>query len=336
MNRSVAVIHGDGIGPEIVDATLRVLSDMALPVEFVRVEAGRETWKRTGKPISEETLDVIRSCDALLKGPVETPPGRETYRSVTVTIRRELELYANLRPFKSAVGLALVPNVDIVIVRENTEGMYSGIEHRLNENIAVGLRVITTGGCERILRFAFDYAVKQRRRKITAVHKANVLKETCGLFLEVARKIAEKYNAIAYDELHVDAAAYKLVKAPHDLDVIVTTNMFGDILSDEAAGVTGGLGIAASANVGDKHAMFEAVHGTAPDIAGRGIANPAGLLRASAMMLGCLGFREEASRLHSAVMKSLENRSARTPDVGGFGNTCTFTEEVIKALGGNT
>jgi len=326
------VIPGDGVGPEIVDATLTVLNEMALPLEFVSVEAGRRVWEKTGKPILEETMDVIKSCDVILKGPVETPPGRETYKSVTVTLRKELGLYANLRPFKSEVGLSLFPNVDILIVRENTEGLYSGIEHRLDENVAIGVRVITRRGCEKILRFAFDYAVNHERKKVTAVHKANVLKETCGLFLEVARKTAAEYLALEYDELHVDAAAYKLIEAPDKLDVLVTTNMFGDILSDEAAGVTGGLGIAASANIGDNYGMFEAVHGTAPNIAGRGIANPAGLMKASAMMLEHLGLEEEASRLRLAVTKSLGNREARTPDVKGRGNTRTFTREVIKNL----
>jgi len=332
LSKKVAVIPGDGIGPEIVSATLKVLNEMNLPIEFVKVECGKKVWEKKGKPILEEDLDVIKSCDALLKGPVETPSGKGTYQSVTVTLRKELELYVNIRPFRSIPELALIPSVDIVIIRENTEGLYSGIEYRINDNVAMGLRVITKNKCEKILGFAFDYALRLDREKVTAVHKANILKETCGLFIETAREIASKYPTIKYDELHVDAAAYKLLSSPQDLDIIVTTNMFGDILSDEAAGITGGLGVAASANIGDKYAMFEAVHGTAPDIAGKGIANPAGLFTASAMMLEYEGFKKEATKLHLAVMKALKNKAARTPDVGGHGDTKTFMKEVLKAL----
>ncbi|MEM1539782.1 MAG: isocitrate/isopropylmalate dehydrogenase family protein [Candidatus Bathyarchaeia archaeon] len=333
MNKSVAIIPGDGIGPEIVSATMKILNSMNLPLEFVKVECGRKVWEKFGKPLLEEDLEVIRDCDALLKGPIETPAGSGTYQSVNVTLRKELDLYANLRPFKSVPGLALIPDVDMVIIRENTEGMYSGLEYRLTEDVAVSLRVITGRKSERIVKFAFEYALKTGRRKVTAVHKANILKETCGLFIETARKIAQKYPTIKYDELHVDAAAYKIVNSPHDLDVIVTTNLFGDILSDEAAGVTGGLGIAASANVGEKKAMFEAVHGTASNIAGKGIANPTSLLRASVMMLGYFGFKNEAEKLNKAIMEALKNKEARTPDIGGLGNTDTFVNEILKNLG---
>lgn len=332
MSRKIAVIPGDGIGPEINEATMKVLREMELPFEFVFLECGRKAWEKRGKPISEDDLEVIKSCDVLLKGPVETPSGRGTYRSVNVTLRKKLELYASVRPFRSVNELALIPDVDIIIVRENTEGLYSGIEYRLNDETALGVRVITRKRSRRILNFAFDYALKLNRSKVTVVHKANILKETCGLFLETAREIASNYPMLKYEELHVDAAAYKLVYLPKELDVIVTTNMFGDILSDEAAGITGGLGIAASANIGDKYVMFEAVHGTAPDIAGKGIANPIGLLRAAGMMIEYLGFREEASRLNSAILEALSDKEARTPDVGGNGNTAKFTNKILKAL----
>lgn len=332
MSKSVAVIPGDGIGPEIVAATMRVFSVMSLPIEFVKVECGKSVWKRTGKPLLREDLEVIKGCDAVLKGPIETPSGSGTYESVNVTLRKELDLYANVRPFKSLPELALIPNVDMVIVRENTEGMYSGLEYKLAEDVAIGLRVITRRKCERILKFSFEYALKRGSKKVTAVHKANILKETCGLFIETARKIAPKYPALKYEELHVDAAAYKIVNSPHDLDVMVTTNLFGDILSDEAAGITGGLGVAASANIGEKQAMFEAVHGTAPDIVGKGIANPTGLLRASVMMLEYFGFKDEAYKLNLAVMDALKNKKARTPDVGGYGNTETFVDEIVRIL----
>jgi len=332
LSKSVAVIPGDGIGPEIFSAAMKILNSMNLPLEFVKVECGRKVWEKFGKPLLEEDLEVIRGCDALLKGPIETPGGSGTYQSVSVTLRKELDLYANVRPFKSVPELALIPNVDIVIIRENTEGLYSGLEYKLAEDVAISLRVITRRKSERIVKFAFEYALKTGRKRVTAVHKANILKETCGLFVETARSVAAKYPTIKYDELHVDAAAYKIVNSPQDLDIIVTTNLFGDILSDEAAGVTGGLGIAASANVGEKMAMFEAVHGTAPDIAGKGIANPTSLLRASVMMLEYLGFKNEAEKLNKAVMEALKNKEARTPDVGGLGNTETFVNEILKIL----
>jgi len=332
LSKSVAVIPGDGIGPEIFSAAMKILNSMNLPLEFVKVECGRKVWEKFGKPLLEEDLEVIRGCDALLKGPIETPSGSGTYQSVSVTLRKELDLYANVRPFKSVPELALIPNVDMVIIRENTEGLYSGLEYKLAEDVAISLRVITRRKSERIVKFAFEYALKTGRKRVTAVHKANILKETCGLFVETARSVAAKYPTIKYDELHVDAAAYKIVNSPQDLDIIVTTNLFGDILSDEAAGVTGGLGIAASANVGEKMAMFEAVHGTAPDIAGKGIANPTSLLRASVMMLEYLGFKNEAEKLNKAVMEALKNKEARTPDVGGLGNTETFVNEILKIL----
>ena len=213
MSKKVAVIPGDGIGPEIVGVTLEVLNKMNLPIEFVKVECGKKVWERKGKPILEEDLDLIKSCDVLLKGPIETPSGKGTYQSVNVTLRKELELYANVRPFRSIPELSLIPNVDIVIIRENTEGLYSGIEYRVDDNVAMGLRVITKNKCEKILGFAFDYALQLDRKKVTAVHKANILKETCGLFIETARKIASRYPTIKYDELHVDAAAYKLLNS---------------------------------------------------------------------------------------------------------------------------
>jgi len=328
----VAVIPGDGIGPEIMSATVKVLDFLKLPFEFVRVNVGRKAWEKRGAAITDEDLDVIKSCDVVLKGPVETPVGRGTYRSVTVTIRKELGLYANVRPFRSIEGLALIPNVDIVLIRENTEGLYSGIEFRIGEDTALGIRVITRQACERILRFAFEYARRNGRKKVTAVHKANILKETCGLFLEVAKEVSTEYSDIAYDHAHVDAVAYDLLKRPERFDVIVTTNLFGDILSDELAGITGSIGVAASANVGDKYAMFEAIHGTAPDIAGKGIANPAGLMLAASMMLNHVGFSREADLLRSAVMRALTMKKVCTPDVGGRGNTDTFTSAVLDEL----
>jgi len=330
--KRVAVIPGDGIGPEIVHATMRVLEAMVLPIEFVWIEAGRRVWEETGRPISEEDLETIKTCDAILKGPIETPVGPGTYRSVTVRIRKELGLYANVRPVRSIEGLSPTEGVNMVIVRENTEGLYSGVEYRLTPDVAVAMRLTTREGARRICRFAFEYARRRGFRKVTAVHKANILKETCGLFLEEFRKASQQYPEITPEEMHVDAAAYRLVVNPRRFEVIVTSNLFGDILSDLAAGLTGSLGVAPSANVGYGHAMFEAVHGTAPDIAGKGIANPSGLMRAAALMLDYLGFDDEAGLLEQAVLEALRNPEVRTPDVGGRGNTETFTSEVLELI----
>ena len=332
MAKRVAVIPGDGIGPEIVHATMRVLEAMVLPIEFVWIEAGRRVWEETGRPISEEDLETIKTCDAILKGPIETPVGPGTYRSVTVRIRKELGLYANVRPVRSIEGLSPTEGVNMVIVRENTEGLYSGVEYRLTPDVAVALRLTTREGARRVCRFAFEYARRRGFRKVTAVHKANILKETCGLFLEEFRKASQQYPEITPEEMHVDAAAYRLVVNPRQFEVIVTSNLFGDILSDLAAGLTGSLGVAPSANVGYGHAMFEAVHGTAPDIAGKGIANPSGLMRAAALMLDYLGFDDEAGLLEQAVLEALRNPEVRTPDVGGRGNTETFTSEVLELI----
>jgi len=330
--KRVAVIPGDGIGPEIVQATMKVLEAMELPIEFVWIEAGRRVWEETGRPISGEDLETLKTCDTVLKGPIETPVGPGTYRSVTVRIRKELGLYANVRPVRSIEGLSPTEGVNIVIVRENTEGLYSGIEYRLTPDVAVALRLTTREGARKICRFAFEYARRKGFRKVTAVHKANILKETCGLFLEEFRKASQHYPEITPEEMHVDATAYRLVVNPRQFEVIVTSNLFGDILSDLAAGLTGSLGVAPSANVGDRHAMFEAVHGTAPDIAGKGIANPSGIMRAAALMLDYLGFHNEAGLLERAVLEALKNPEARTPDVGGSGNTETFTSEVLELI----
>ncbi|MCQ5374912.1 MAG: isocitrate/isopropylmalate dehydrogenase family protein, partial [Candidatus Methanomethylicia archaeon] len=257
----IAVIPGDGIGPEITEAAIYALNHVGLNFEFIRVEAGLGAWQKYGNQLPEETVSVIKSSDACLKGPTQTPPGPGTFKSATVTLRQMLDLYANVRPFKNHPGVQSVhKGVDLIIVRENTEGMYRGLEYNLGDS-AIGIRTITRRGSERIARFAFNLARREKRRKVTAVHKANVLKETCGLFRNVCAEIAKEYPDIVFEEMHVDAAAMRIAMKPQDLDVIVTTNLFGDILSDEAAGVVGGLGIAPSANIGDKYAFFEAIHG---------------------------------------------------------------------------
>jgi len=333
MERSrIALIRGDGIGPEIIDATQRILSSLATDLEFIQFQAGYEYLKRTGNQIDDETIEEIRTLDACLKGPTQTAFGSRTQRGVAPTLREKLDLYANIRPIKARKGIpCLSPKTDLIIIRENTEGLYSGLEYRLGES-AYTIRVITKNGSERIARFAFEYAKQENRRKVTAVHKANVLKETCGLFLESCRSIAKEYPEIEFEEGIVDATALRLVTRPEELDIIVTTNMFGDILSDEAAGLIGGLGMTPSANIGDRYALFEPVHGSAPDIAGRGIANPSATILSAVLMLRYLKRESYADELERALNIVLAEGKAVTPDIGGRVGTDEMAEAVISKL----
>lgn len=328
----IAVIPGDGIGPEIIEAATFALEHIGLNLEFIRVEAGLGAWQKYGKQLPEETINIIKSSDACLKGPTQTPPGPGTFRSATVTLRQMLDLYANVRPFRNHPGVPSVhKGVDMIIVRENTEGMYSGIEYSLGE-AAISVRTITRKGSERIARFAFQLAKREKRRKVTVVHKANVLKETCGLFRNVCSEVAKAYPDVLFDEMHVDAAAMRIAMKPQDFDVILTTNLFGDILSDEAAGVVGGLGIAPSANIGDRHAFFEAIHGTAPRHAGKGDANPAAIMLSAAMMLRYLGEVDAGNRLESAIDEVLKEGKYLTRDLGGSAGTMDFARGVVEKL----
>lgn len=332
MARRVAVIRGDGIGPEVVDAALKVLEAMDVDLEFIHCAAGYTLWKERGLQITSETLETLKNSDAILKGPTITPVGPASYRSVAVTIRQALNLYANVRPVKFREGVpAIHRQVDLVIVRENTEGLYAGEEAYMG-NAAISTRIITRKASERIAKFAFELAKKQGRRKVTAVHKANILKATDGLFLEACREVAKNYPEIAFEDLLVDAAAMRLVMRPQELDVIVTTNMFGDILSDEAAGLVGGVGVAPSANIGERNAMFEPVHGAAPDIAGLGIANPTAMLLSASMMLDYLNMKEKAKKLEKAVENVLRDRKKTTPDIGGKAKTMEMVEAIIDEL----
>jgi len=289
----VVLIPGDGIGPEIAAATLQVISLTGVSIEWVRRLAGVAAVDAVGNPIPDETLEAIRECRIALKGPLTTPVGGG-FRSVNVAIRQEFDLYANLRPARSWEGIpGHWPDTDLVVVRENTEGLYSGVEHWVGrkKDAAEVIGVFTRPALERICRFAFEHARKNGRRRVTAVHKANILKLTNGMFLETARTIAAQYPDIAFDDRIIDNMCLQLVRDPRQFDVIVTTNLFGDILSDLTAGLTGGLGIAPSANIGATSAVFEAVHGSAPDIAGKGIANPTSLILSACLMLDHLGGR---------------------------------------------
>lgn len=330
MTHRICLIEGDGIGHEVIPAARQVLEAVGLESEWASAEAGWDTFLRSATALPCETVGIVKSCEATLFGAVSSPLQPVAgYRSPIVALRRELNLYANLRPVLSQPVPTSRPGIDMLIVRENTEGLYSGRE-RSNENEAVTERVITRQASERIVRMAFGLA-QQRRRSVTIVHKANVLRATCGLFRQVAFEVAAEFPDVKADEMLVDTAALRLVTAPERFDVLVTTNLFGDILSDEAAGLVGGLGLAPSGNVGDGQAVFEPVHGSAPDIAGKGIANPVAAILAAAMLLDFIREADAARRVRGAVAMAL-CQGPRTPDLGGNAGTRQVTEAVCRLL----
>ena len=334
MSTLITVIKGDGIGPEITDATLRVLDALDAGLEFEFVEAGLVALERSGELIPDETLASIRRNKIVLKGPLTTPVGKG-FRSINVTLRKIFDLYANVRPVITIPGTrARFEGVDIITVRENTEGAYLAADSKLSEDgsTAESKMVVTYDGCERITRYAFDLARSAGRKKVTIVHKANVLKTVSGLFLDVAREVAAGYPDIECEEMIVDATCMRLVLDPDHFDVIVTTNLFGDIISDLCAGLVGGLGLAPGANIGKDAAMFEAVHGSAPDITGQKIANPCALMLAAALMLSHLGMEERAVRLRKAIRDTIAAGDRVTPDLGGSGQTETITDAIIERL----
>ncbi|MBC7473999.1 MAG: isocitrate/isopropylmalate dehydrogenase family protein, partial [Candidatus Sericytochromatia bacterium] len=299
-NHVVTLIPGDGIGPEVSEATIKVISAVGVDIEWQTHEAGNDVINRYGTPLPQETLDSVMKNKVCLKGPIGTPIG-VGFASVNVQLRKTLDLYANYRPAKTIEGVkSRYTGIDLIVVRENTQGLYSGIEHIVIPGVVESIRVITEKASEKIIKFAFEAARKYNRKKVTAVHKANILKMSDGLFLEVARRIARTYPDIAYDESIVDSTAMKLVMNPEQFDVLVMENLFGDIISDLTSGLIGGLGMAPSANIGEKYALFEAVHGSAPDIAGKGLANPTALLLSSVLMLEHLGEFEAAKRIESS------------------------------------
>lgn len=334
MSTRITVIRGDGIGPEIVDASLRALDALDAGLEYEFAEAGLAALEAGQELIPEEALESIRRNSIVLKGPLTTPVGKG-FKSINVTLRKIFDLYANVRPVISIPGTrARYDNVDIITVRENTEGAYLAADPRISEdgNTAESKMVVTRKGCERITRYAFDLARSAGRKKVTIVHKANVLKTVSGMFLDVAREVAARYDDIASEEMIVDATCMKLVLDPEPFDVIVTTNLFGDIISDLCAGLVGGLGLAPGANIGTDAAMFEAVHGSAPDIAGKKIANPCALMLACALMLSHLGMEDRASRLRTAIRETIAAGDRVTPDLGGSGQTGTFTDAIVERL----
>ena len=334
------LIPGDGIGPEIVDATLAALGALGAPFQWDRQVAGLEGVRTAGDPLPKATLDSVRRTRLALKGPLETPTG-SGYRSSNVRLREEFQLYANLRPAHTIIPGGRFDKIDLVVVRENLEGLYIGHEHYIPigddpHAVAMATGVNTRQGSRRLLEYAFEHAIATGRKKITVVHKANIMKALTGLFLETAVQMHEqKYkDRIALETMIVDACAMKLVLNPWQFDVIVTTNLFGDILSDLVAGLVGGLGMAPGANIGADAAIFEAVHGSAPDIAGKGIANPVALLLAAAMMLDHCRMVDRAERLRKAIDDTLNIDKVRTGDLGGTANTAQFTQALVKRIAG--
>ena len=328
----ITLIPGDGIGPEVTAAVVQVLDRAGLDIEWEREEAGAAVAEREGKPLPDRVLDSIRRNRVALKGPIATPVG-SGFASVNVEVRRALDLYSNLRPVRSLPGVAgRFEGVDLVVVRENTEDLYSGLEHQVVPGVVESLKIITARASERIARFAFAYAARHRRRKVTAVHKANIMKLGDGLFLDSVRAVAGEHPAIEYDERIVDAACMHLVMDPGRFDVLLLPNLYGDIVSDLCAGLVGGLGLVPSANVGEEMAVFEAVHGTAPDIAGRQLANPTALLLSALLMLRYLDEDAQAARILAALEQVLTGGEIRTPDLGGRATTQEFADAVSRQV----
>ncbi len=335
MTQTITVIRGDGIGPEIMDATLHVLDAMRVGLRYEDADAGLVALEKHGDLLPEATLDSIRRNRVALKSPLTTPVG-EGFSSINVALRRAFDLYANVRPAKSFPNTRsrFPSGVDLITVRENTEGAYIGEGQAITEDgeTATLIQKITRKGSERIVRYAFDLARDTGRKKVTLVHKANILKTTSGLFLKVGREVAAQYPDIECNEMIVDNTCMQLVMRPEQFDVICTTNLFGDIISDLCAGLVGGLGLAPGANIGKDAAIFEAVHGSAPDIAGKGIANPCALLLGAGQMLDHIGQPQNAERLHAAIIATLEAKDSLTPDLGGSGTTMGFAKAIASRV----
>jgi isocitrate dehydrogenase (NAD+) len=332
MTYRITLIPGDGIGPEVTAAAQRVVDATGLQIRWQIASAGQVALDAEGMPLPAGTLDLIRNTDATLKGPTATPSGIG-FRSVNVELRQRLKLYANYRPARSLPGVpSRYENVDLIVIRENTEGLYSGLEHEVVPGVVESLRVITEPASERIARFAFETARRQNRKRVTCVHKANILKLSDGLFLRTCQRVARAFPDIAFDDCIVDAACMKLVMNPNAFDVMVMENLFGDIISDLASGLVGGLGLTPSANVGYNAAVFEAVHGSAPDIVGKGLANPTALILSAVLMLRYLKEKEAADRIEGAVQRVFAKGEALTGDLGGKASTGQFVEAILTEM----
>ena len=332
MTHRITLIPGDGIGPEVSAAVLRIIEAARVRVEWERFVVGGHAQDVTGSSLPDEVIESVRRNRVALKGPVATPIG-SGFESVNVRLRKTLDLYANLRPVRNLPGVqSRFGDVDLIIVRENTEGLYSGLEHEVVPGVVESLKIMTEKACTRIAVFAFEFAKKFRRKKVTVVHKANIMKKSDGLFLQCFRKVAVDYPTIEHDEKIVDNLCMQLVMNPHQFDMLLMENLYGDIVSDLAAGLVGGLGVVPSANLGEKAALFEAVHGTAPDIAGKNLANPTALLMSAIMMLRHIDEQPAADRIEAALNKVVEKRETVTRDLGGKSSTHEFTDAIIAAL----
>jgi isocitrate dehydrogenase (NAD+) len=330
----VVMIAGDGIGPEVMAATRAVLQAAGARLDWVEAHAGLGAAERFGDPLPEATLDLIRKHRVALKGPCTTPIGKG-FRSINVRLRKALDLYASVRPVQTLPGVNVpYQGVDLVVVRENTEGLYAGLEHHVVPGVVEGLRLVTRDAAERIVRYAFEYARHHGRRKVTAVHKTDVLPLSDGMFLRIAQQVADDFPFLGYEERSIDHVALELPQQPARYDVLVMENLFGDMMSDLCAGLVGGLGVVPGANIGNRYAVFEAVHGSAPDLAGKGLANPIALLRSATMMLEHVGQPEPARRIEESVRRTLRDRRGLTRDLGGDGNTATITERLVANLSG--
>ncbi|MCZ2340992.1 MAG: isocitrate/isopropylmalate dehydrogenase family protein [Bacteroidales bacterium] len=328
----LVLIAGDGIGPEVTAAACQVIEAAGVHIDWIRADAGLGAAEHYGEPLPEATLDLIRTHRVALKGPCTTPVGKG-FRSINVRLRQGLDLYASVRPVRSLPGIRTpFDHVDLIVVRENTEGLYAGLEHQVVPGVVESLRVITRTAAERIVRFAFELARHSGRHRVTFCHKADVMRLTDGLFLDCARAVADEFPFITFDETPVDNVCLQLALDPTQYDVLVMENLFGDVISDLCAGLVGGLGVVPGANLGSRYAVFEAVHGSAPDIAGKGLANPIAVIRSAVMMLDHVGERAAAARIENAVLRTLQAGIGLTRDLGGDGNTATITAQIIKNL----
>jgi isocitrate dehydrogenase (NAD+) len=332
MARVITLIPGDGIGPEITESVIRIFKSAAVKVDWDRHDAGMAAFQKYNQSLPADLLDSVHRNKVALKGPVTTPIA-EGFRSVNVGLRKALDLYANLRPVRNLPGVeSRFSDVDLIIVRENTEDLYSGLEHEVVPGVVESLKIITERASTRIAKFAFEYARVNGRRRVTAIHKANIMKLGDGLFLESTRTVSREHIDITYDERIVDAVSMQLVMHPERFDVLLLPNLYGDIVSDLCAGLVGGLGVVPGANIGEDCSMFEAVHGSAPDIAGKNLANPTALLLSALMMLDHLGDREPAERIRGALTRVLTAGQVRTRDLGGTASTTAFTEAVCREI----
>ena len=338
MPYKVTLIPGDGIGPEVAAATVRAVDATGVSIAWEQVELTRDVIERSGSELPQAVLDSLDRTRVGLKGPVTTPIAGG-FQSVNVALRKRLDLFANVRPVRNMAGLKTRYSgtpIDLIIFRENTEDLYAGLEHEVVKDVVTSLKVITRFASERIARYTFAYARREGRKRITAVHKANIMKLSDGLFLRCCREVAKECPDIEYRELIVDSAAMHLVLRPETFDVLLMPNLYGDIVSDLVAGLVGGLGIVPGANIGQNHAVFEAVHGSAPDIAGKGIANPTALMQSAVLMLGHLGEQQAAARLQRAIERVYAEGTNLTPDLGGAASTDQFTDAVVKAVESRT